>query len=334
MIVAIIALAKNEVVVVQTSLIGSILSNLLLVLGMCFFFGGLRRREQYFNVTVAQTAASLLALAIGSIIIPTTFDAFSSTTDVPIAALSRGTAVILLVIYASYLTFQLKTHSALFNEESQKVAIRPRKGSVKEGAVLRGLAQAGGMTAGIGRGVANDMVVQPNDDESTEPQLHIAVAWATLAGATAIIGLCAGMPLFPIIPYLQYGSPSDRTEFMVDGISAITTSSSGISVEFVGLILLPIVGNAAEHATAVTVACKDKMDLAIGVAVGSSMQVALLLIPLMVIIGWIMGNDCMTLDFDGFQVAVMFVAVLLVNYLINDGKSNWLEGMTMQCLYL
>jgi Ca2+:H+ antiporter len=121
---------------------------------------------------------------------------------------------------------------------------------------------------------------------------------------------------------------------MVDGISAITTSSSGISVEFVGLILLPIVGNAAEHATAVTVACKDKMDLAIGVAVGSSMQVALLLIPLMVIIGWIMGNDCMTLDFDGFQVAVMFVAVLLVNYLINDGKSNWLEGMTMQCLYL
>lgn len=122
-------------------------------------------------------------------------------------------------------------------------------------------------------------------------------------------------------------------EFMVDGISSIT-GSSGVSVEFVGLILLPIVGNAAEHATAVTVACKDKMDLAIGVAVGSSMQVALLLIPLMVIIGWIMGNDCMTLDFDGFQVAVMFVSVLLVNYLIGDGKSSWIEGLILQCLYL
>ena len=105
---------------------------------------------------------------------------------------------------------------------------------------------------------------------------------------------------------------------MVDGISSITTPGSGVSVEFVGLILLPIVGNAAEHATAVTVACKDKMDLAIGVAVGSSMQVALLLIPLLVVIGWIMGNDCMTLDFDVFQVAVVLMAVLLVNYLTGD----------------
>ncbi len=120
---------------------------------------------------------------------------------------------------------------------------------------------------------------------------------------------------------------------MVDGISSVTESGA-VSVEFVGLILLPIVGNAAEHATAVTVACKDKMDLAIGVAVGSSMQVALLLIPLMVVIGWIMGNPCMNLSFDGFQVAVLFVAVLLVNYLIGDGKSHWLEGMLLQCLYL
>jgi Ca2+:H+ antiporter len=209
MIVAIIALSKNQIVVVQTSLIGSILSNLLLVMGMCFFFGGLRRREQYFNVTVAQTAASLLALAIGSIIIPTCFDAFSSTTAVPIAELSRGTAVILLVVYSAYLVFQLKTHSAMFNEESQKVAMEPRKGAVKEGAVLRGLAQAGGMTAGIGHGAANDLVVQPTDDEPEEPQLHIAVAWATLAGATAIIGLCAGMPRFLVISYLQYESLSD-----------------------------------------------------------------------------------------------------------------------------
>jgi len=91
---------------------------------------------------------------------------------------------------------------------------------------------------------------------------------------------------------------------MVGGISAVTASGN-VSIEFVGLILLPIVGNAAEHATAVTVVCKDKMDLAIGVAVGSSMQVSLLLIPLMVIIGWIMGNDEMNLNFDGFQVAVL-----------------------------
>lgn len=312
MIVAIIALAKGEVIVVQTSLIGSILSNLLLVLGMCFFFGGLRREEQFFNITVAQTAASILALAIGSIIIPTCFDQFSKADPTKVshlAALSRGTAIILLVVYLGYLYFQLKTHAGMFNEESQKVAMRPRKHAIPKGGIAKGLAKAGGIGAGAGRPNVEDR--PPNDeliqvtahedaeDEADEPQLHIAVAWATLAGATAVIGLCA--------------------EFMVDGIGAIT-SSGAISIEFVGLILLPIVGNAAEHATAVTVAVKDKMDLAIGVAVGSSMQVALFLIPLLVVIGWIMGNDEMTLSFDGFQVAVIFVAVLLVNYLIADGK--------------
>lgn len=324
MIVAIIALAQGQVIVVQTSLIGSILSNLLLVMGMCFFFGGLRRQEQFFNVTVAQTAASLLALAVGSVIIPTCFDQFSTAGQAPIAAISRGTAVILLVVYAGYLFFQLHTHNAMFNEESKKVAMRPRKKDLPENSLAKGLAKAGGVGAGPGRAQLDDR--PPNDElingeaqydreeeEPEEPQLHIMVAWATLAGATAIIGLCA--------------------EYMVESIGAITESGA-ISIEFVGLILLPIVGNAAEHATAVTVACKDKMDLAIGVAVGSSMQVALLLIPLMVIIGWAMGNDQMTLDFDGFQVAVLFVAVLLVNYLIADGKSHWLEGMLLQCLYM
>lgn len=337
MIVAIIALAKDEITVVQTSLIGSILSNLLLVMGMCFFFGGLRRSEQFFNQTVAQTAASLLALAVGALIIPTCFDQFTSTdsTRAPtaiLAALSRGTSVILLVVYIGYLYFQLHTHSGAFSEESKKVPKRPRKKALADGAISKSLASAGGIGAGPGRAnvvnrppndeLLNPMAHEEADDEAEEPTLHIAVAWATLAIATAIIGLCA--------------------EFMVDSISAITGSEegsttghkSGVSIEFVGLILLPIVGNAAEHATAVTVACKDKMDLAIGVCVGSSMQVSLFLIPLLVVIGWIMGKPDMNLSFDGFQITVLFVSVLLVNYLIGDGKSHWLEGMLLQCLYL
>ena len=141
---------------------------------------------------------------------------------------------------------------------------------------------------------------QPDDRE--EPQLYIWVAVLTLAISTAFVALCA--------------------EFMVGSVNALT-ETSGINKTFVGLILLPIVGNAAEHATAVTVAIKDKMDLAIGVAVGSSMQIALLIVPFVVIIGWIMGKDDMNLDFDGFQIAVLFVTVLLVNYLIADGKSHW-----------
>ncbi|KAL0933354.1 Ca2+:H+ antiporter [Colletotrichum truncatum] len=323
LIVAIIALAEGKVLIVQTSLIGSILSNLLLVMGFCFFFGGLRRPEQYFNTTVAQTAASLLALAVASVIVPTVFDKNDGTdNNVHVAALSRGTAVILLIIYASYLFFQLKTHQAVFNEESQKVAAKPwSRGGLKEGALARGLAGTGARMAQTGVRGENEreelsriMMQRPaeDDDEEEDPQLHFFVAVGTLTISTVLIAFCA--------------------EAMVSSIDYVT-KTSGISEEFVGLILLPIVGNAAEHATAVTVAIKDKMDLAIGVAVGSSMQVALFLIPLLVIIGWGMGNDAMTLSFDLFQVAVLFVAVLLVNYLIGDGKSHWLEGLQLICLY-
>ena len=142
-----------------------------------------------------------------------------------------------------------------------------------------------------------------DDDPPEVPQLSKWVAMLTLAISTAFVAICA--------------------EGMVDSIDAITGPGSGISRTFVGLILLPIVGNAAEHATAVTVAIKDKMDLSIGVAVGSSMQIALLVIPFIVILGWILGKDDMNLAFDGFQIVVLFVSILLVNYLIQDGESHW-----------
>jgi Ca2+:H+ antiporter len=303
------------------------LSNLLLVMGMCFFFGGLRRTEQFFNVTVAQTAASLLALAIASVIIPTAFDISTTTSNIPIAEISHGTAVILLIIYGCYLFFQLKTHNAMYMEESKKVPMRPRRGQTPKGAIKRGLATAGGTLAGPGRTRPESMDLPPEDelmqpdvesseeDEPDEPQLTLLVALFTLAASTAIIALCA--------------------ESMVSSINDITTSpNSAVSAEFIGLILLPIVGNAAEHATAVTVACKDKMDLAIGVAVGSSMQIALFVLPFIIIVGWGLGYDEMNLSFDGFQIAVLFVSILLVNYLIGDGKSHWLEGALLQSLYL
>ena len=140
------------------------------------------------------------------------------------------------------------------------------------------------------------------EEEAETPKLAKITAIATLTISTVFIALCA--------------------EYMVHSIDAIT-EGGGVSRTFVGLILLPIVGNAAEHATAVTVAIKDKMDLSIGVAVGSSMQIALLLLPLIVVLGWILGKDEMNLSFDGFQIVVLFVSVLLVNYLIQDGESHW-----------
>ncbi|GAB1202849.1 hypothetical protein APSETT445_001472 [Aspergillus pseudonomiae] len=311
LIVAIIALVDDEVTIVQTSLIGSMLSNLLLVMGMCFFFGGVNRLEQHFNPVVAQTAASLLALAVGCLIIPTAFHTWSGAGNSGVAELSRGTSIIMLVVYGCYLFFQLGSHTEMYNSPSPKV--EKRRVKVNEGDTHRGIAQIGKMTATLAGQNAQQLKLQDPDEEEEEPQLSIWVAVLTLAISTALVALCA--------------------EYMVDSINAIT-DRGGVSKTFVGLILLPIVGNAAEHATAVTVACKDKMDLAIGVAVGSSMQIALLVLPLIIVIGWGMGNNDMTLYFDAFQVILLFVAVLLVNYLIADGKSHWLEGVLLMMMYL
>lgn len=319
LIVSIQALVKNEVTIVKTSLIGSMLSNLLLVLGMSFFLGGIHREEQFFNVTVAQTAASMLALCIASLIIPTVFhnmladDNGTEGDAVKNRELSHGTALILLFVYLCYLFFQLRTHVSLYNAKSQKVPKR-ESSKIKEGAASKGIAAIGASTAAASGGIANAKGsiyvdksglnakgAEDDDDEEEEPNLTWVGAIVTLTISTTLVAFCS--------------------EFMVSSIEGIT-STGAVSTVFVGLILLPIVGNAAEHATAVTVAIKDKMDLSIGVAVGSSMQIALLVLPFTVVLGWIMGKDCMTLYFDTFQIATLFVSVLLVNYLIGDGKSR------------
>ncbi|KAL9127400.1 MAG: hypothetical protein Q9217_003718 [Psora testacea] len=334
LIVSILALVKGEVDIVQESLIGSMLSNLLLVMGMSFFFGGINRVKQHFNVTVAQTASSLLALAVGSLIIPAAFYSFADGTRMyffrtyvavdanahiteelkgeRITELSRGTAILLLIVYACYLLFQLKTHATMYNAPSQKVEKRGKR--TEGGDVTKGFANIGaGISATMGGTATQETPVREPEAPKEQPQLSKWVALFTLAASTALVAICA--------------------EFMVDSIDAITEGGS-VSRTFVGLILLPIVGNAAEHATAVTVACKDKMDLSIGVAVGSSMQIALLVIPFVVVLGWILGNGDMNLAFDGFQIIVLFVSILLVNYLIQDGESHWLEGILLMTLYL
>lgn len=190
----------------------------------------------------------------------------------------------------------------MYNAPSQKVEKRPSKKKDK-GESTKGIANIGaGISATMGGHATQETPMREPEEEKEMPHLSKWVALFTLVASTALVAICA--------------------EFMVDSIDAITQGGA-VSRTFVGLILLPIVGNAAEHATAVTVAIKDKMDLSIGVAVGSSMQIALLVIPFIVVLGWILGKDDMNLAFDAFQIAVLFVAVLLVNYLIQDGKSHW-----------
>ncbi|MCJ1427239.1 hypothetical protein MMC29_005142, partial [Sticta canariensis] len=313
--VSVIAFVYHKVLIVQTSLISSMLSNLLLVLEMCFFFGGLCRAKHLFNITVAQTAASLLSLALASLIILTAFAAWptGSAGEVKehITSFLRATAILLFLVHRASLYFQIKTHKDMYNKPSQKSRKHAKLG--KEGAMIELGNIGGNLSAMAGGAVIQQKLYQEPENQLEEPRLSITIAIATLVISTAFVGICA--------------------KFVVASINALTITGP-LSKTFVGLILLSIVGNAAEHATAVTAAIKDKMGPALGVAIGFSMQIALLLMLLIVMLGWCIRNEEMTLQFDAFQIAVLFVAVLLVNYLIADGKSHWLEGVMLMTLYL
>lgn len=300
LIVSIIALKENQIRIVQASMLGSILSNLLLVLGCCFVAGGLTRVQQTFNQTVAQTMSSLMALATAGLLIPAAFHASlpkpkeshefpnpnPGSSDGLIISLSRGVSLVLLVLYILYLIFQLKTHKSLFEEQALE---------------------------------ADDGIITslPNESsslhsKSSHEHLSIVSSLAVLVIATILVSFCA--------------------DYLVGSIDDIV-ESSGLSKTFLGLIVIPIVGNAAEHVTAIIVAMKDKMDLAIGVAVGSSLQIAIFVTPFMVLIGWIIDVP-MSLYFSTFETAVLFVSVFITNLVILDGESNWLEGAMLISTYL
>lgn len=340
LIVAILALVKCELQIVQSSLLGSILSNLLLVLGMCFFAGGLRFSEQSFGDTGAQINSSLLVISVITILIPAGFHAAfngSITTEVEkadILSMSRGTAVITLVIYVAFMIFQLWSHAHLFVDGSaDQAANRPRKvgkhlmfkeaKSVKRANAAAGLgpngnaapAYPGAGSEGLENGdpEADTVDISEEDEEEEEtPSINLWSCIILLLVVAALVGVTA--------------------EWLVDSINGLV-ATGGITEQWVGLILLPIVGNAAEHVTAVTVGYKDKLDLSISVAVGSSIQIALFVIPVLVILGWIIGKP-LSLLFDPFESVTLFLSVLLVNYTMQDARSNWMEGYLGMSVYL
>lgn len=149
-------------------------------------------------------------------------------------------------------------------------------------------------------------------EESSEPPMSRTASVLLLLASTALVAICA--------------------EFLVDSINYLVESSP-LSEAFIGLIILPIVGNAAEHVTAVTVAAKNKMDLAIGVAIGSSIQIALFITPVVVILGWILNKE-MSLFFTLFETVTLFVSTFVVNFLVLDGRSNYLEGVLLTASYI
>jgi len=315
---------------VQSAMIGSILSNCLLVLGCCFFAGGIRFHEQIYTIRSAQLNTSMLSISALVIVIPAAFHAAVSelgasqeaATDRDILKLSRGVSFILLFVYAAYLFFQLWTHSYLYTAASVQVKRSRARTITDDGepqpptdtTVLRipswhshsSDSDAASTTA------SSDSSDSVDEDGVEHPKLKIQAAIILLLAVTALTGVIA--------------------EYLVDSIDGLT-ESGGISREFVALILLPLVGNAAEHITAVVVSVKDKLDLSLAVAVGSSIQIALFVIPLLVLLGWAVGQP-LDLHFGTLETITLFVSIVFVNHAISDGKSNWLEGLSLMIAYL
>lgn len=259
--------AATMISVVQASLIGSILGNLLLVLGLAFVWGGIHHKVQQFSDTQVGANVSLLFLAVIALILPTVYQFTGNGHEEAIVTLSRVTAVILLMMYGLFLLFQFRTHAELF-------------------------ATDGG------------------HDE--EPVMAKKQAMTLLIGATVMVAWMA--------------------EIMVHSIQS-AADEWGLPTLFIGVILLPLFGNAAEHFTAVSVAGKNKMDLSFSIAVGSSTQIAVFVAPAVVMLAWMIGVP-LTFQFGLLETLATFLAVLITNSIASDGKSNWLEGSMLLATYV
>ncbi|XP_068638491.1 vacuolar cation/proton exchanger 3-like [Aristolochia californica] len=279
LIIALFALYQGKIAVVKYSLLGSILSNLLLVLGTSLLCGGLAnlKKEQKYDRKQADVNSSLLLLALLCHMLPLMFR-YAAGNNLPMKkqtlALSRASSIIMLIAYIAYLVFQLKTHRQFFEAQVEE---EDGEGEADEEAVIG---------------------------------FPSATVW--LIGMTAVVALLS--------------------EYVVGTIED-AAESWGISVSFISIILLPIVGNAAEHAGAIIFAFKNKLDISLGVALGSATQIAMFVVPLSVLVSWIMGTK-MDLDFNLLETGSLLIAVLMTAFILQDGTSHYLKGLVLLFCYI
>jgi Ca2+:H+ antiporter len=280
LIIAFFALNKGLQEVVKASIVGSIIGNILLVMGAAMLVGGLPRDKQTFSQTAANAQSAMLLLALAALIFPAIFQLihggglpsvgeervdFGSDLE----KLSFGVAIVLLISYVAGLIFSLKTHRSVFN---------------------------------------------PYGDAGEEEAHHWPVKRAAVYLALAAVAV-------GVMSEILVGSISEASEDI------------GLSEFFVGVFVVAIVGNAAEHWVAVLVAAKDKMDLAINIAIGSSAQIALFVAPLLVLLSFVVGPAPMALVFNGYEIGALLFAVMIGNLVTQEGESNWFEGVQLLALY-
>jgi Ca2+:H+ antiporter len=278
LIIALFALGRGLHEVVKASIIGSIIGNILLVLGAAMLFGGIGREKQTFSRTGASVQTSMLLLAAAALVMPAIFELVegkglpapgAETVDYgsTVEQLSLAVAIVLVATYVAGLFFSLKTHRALFNPEY--------------------------------------------GEEDTW-------GWSTRKSVLALAG--AGI-LVGVMSEVLVGSIEEASHAI------------GLSEFFIGVIVVAIVGNAAEHWVAVLVAVKNKMDLAVNIAIGSSAQVALFVAPILVLASFFLGPHPLALVFNGFELGAILLSVLIANYITQDGESTWFEGVQLLAVY-
>ncbi|MES1260381.1 MAG: calcium/proton exchanger, partial [Acidobacteriota bacterium] len=274
LIIAVMALRKGLYPVVKASLTGSIIGNILLVMGAAVLAGGIKYKEQKFNVTAARAQSTLLLLAAIAFVMPAAFHFLAGPAgQIREHDLSLEISVVLLFAYGAHLLFSLWTHRSLFE--------------------------------GIGR----------KDAESATPE----APWSL---RTSVLVLVAATALTAWI-----------SEILVGSVEA-AAAAFGMTSVFIGVIVVAIIGNAAEHSTAVLMSLKNRMELSIGIAIGSSLQIALFVAPLLVILSHFIGPRPMDLVFTPAEVLAVVMSVLITAQIASDGESNWLEGVLLLAVYV
>lgn len=272
LIIAIVALRAGQIEIVKASLTGSIIGNVLLVLGAAFLAGGLRYKIQEFNTITARAQAQMLLVSAVAVIIPGLFYALRpADADVSEAMISLIIAALLIGLYILSLVFSLKTHKHLF------------QGSHADESHAHG-----------------------------EEQWSLQRALATLTVATVLIAWLS--------------------EILVGSVEE-AAAAIGMSKVFVGVIIVAVIGNAAEHSTAVLAAIRNRMDLSLGIAMGSSTQIALFVAPLLVFLSYFIGAAPMNLAFTMGETFAILIAALITAHVTSDGHSNWFTGALLLTLY-
>lgn len=273
LIICLAAIRAGLYDVVKASLAGSIIGNILLVLGLAMLIGGVGRVEQHYNAIAARSQATMLTLAVVALILPAAFRLTMGEAQSPeLASVSVWISMVLIAVYVANMVFTLVTHPKLFAGE-------------------------------------------PTSHHEAHPDQSWSLqrAGLTLAGATVCIAW--------------------MSEILVGAIEP-AAERLGLNALFVGVFVVAVLGNAAEHATAVVAARKDRMDLAISIAIGSSVQVALFVAPLLVLLSYAIGPTPMDLAFSGGLVLCVTLAVWITGHVAGDGRSDWLRGVQLLAVYL